>query len=475
MSKCSECPVLHLAGFTKRSFIRNPFCLRWNNRPKVALNQGQVVSSTSKGNRLEDAFHRYLLDQKERGELVDGVHSPALCEIFKKKKYHCSDRDGDVEFDIVLEITRPGANTPYQWIVFECKNYRGNVPEEKVNHLSKKLTSVFGHAAKGVMVVSSRLQLGAEKVARKYHIGIVKFDETGAEIVAERNGGLRLEKQFVVSQIFQNAGSAKSLKLAAYHDGRFFDVFNKFLGSFVPWQSPVSDQGQDTGSAAVPFIHIEDIRRSAEELLERIDYQGGPVNLERACAELSIDLHFTKRVILNSEGKAVLGSANFSSNLILINDHENGNRERFTLGHEIGHFRLNHGRYLRSESVIESDLLIQRESGRTLNYERLEYQANAFSSALILPELHFRVKIAEYRRIHDIRNRVHGFIFVDDQIQNLNEYHDLLGSLSTHFEVSKHVIEIRFKDLNMLTDQRKGHKATPGMNVLNHFPKFGRR
>lgn len=436
--------------------------------------QGQIVSSTSKGNELENAFYHYLLDQKERGELVDGVHSPQLCEIFTKKKYYCSDRDGDVEFDIVLEITRPGADKPYQWVVFECKNYEGRVPEDKVTILVSKLNSVFGRAVKGVFVVSSRLQSGAEKVAKKYNIGIVKFDGSGAEIIAQRHGGLRLEKQFVESQIFQNADSVKSLKFAAYHNGRFYDSMSKFLGNFDPSSSSDLDQDNNAGSVAVPFIPIEKLRTSAEELLEHIDYQGGPVDLERACAELSIDLQFTRQVVVDADGKLVLGSANFSRNTIHINDHEDGNRERFTLGHEIGHFYLGHGRYLRSESVIENNLLIIAESRRAANYQRLEYQANVFSSALILPELHFLFKIGEFRREHDIRYRGHGFVFVDDQTQNLNEYHELLGSLSTHFAVSKEVIEIRLKNLKMLTDKRTRQQPTFASGLLTSLTKFGR-
>jgi hypothetical protein len=108
------------------------------------------------------------------------------------------------------------------------------------------------------------------------------------------------------------------------------------------------------------------------------------------------------------------------------------------------------------------------------NYQRLEYQANVFSSALILPELHFLFKIGEFRREHDIRYRGHGFVFVDDQTQNLNEYHGLLGSLSTHFAVSKEVIEIRLKNLKMLTDKRTRQQPTFASDLLKSLTKFGR-
>ncbi len=429
------------------------------------------MSSTSKGNELENAFYKYLLDQKERGELIDGVHSPKLTKIFQKKKYPCRDRGGDVEFDIVLEIWREGADKPYQWVVFECKNYTGSVPEDKVTILVSKLNSAFGRAVKGIFVVSSRLQSGAEQVAKTYNIGIIKFDANGVEHIAQRHGGFCLDNRVVKLQIFQNARSAKSLKFAAYHDGHYFDSMSKLLADVDPTSTLGPVQNHEVGASSAPFIPITQLQSIAEELLFRIDYEGGPVDLEKVCSILSIDLEFTKEVAIDANGKTVLGSANFSRNRIQINQHDDGNRERFTLGHEIGHFYLGHGRYLRSESVIVSDLLIQSESENGLNYRRLEFQANVFSSALILPELHFLVKVRKFWQEHDIRNRGSGAVYVDDQPQNLRDYHDLLGSVSTHFAVSKEVIEIRLKNLNMLADQRKRPETLAPFGFLKNFTK----
>ncbi|MGO8041167.1 ImmA/IrrE family metallo-endopeptidase, partial [Rhizobium leguminosarum] len=53
-----------------------------------------------------------------------------------------------------------------------------------------------------------------------------------------------------------------------------------------------------------------------------------------------------------------------------INAHDNEFRERFTIGHEIGHFFLGHGQYLRSETVIEGDLLVDVEGAENFNFTR---------------------------------------------------------------------------------------------------------
>ncbi|MBW9064102.1 ImmA/IrrE family metallo-endopeptidase [Rhizobium herbae] len=432
------------------------------------------MNSTSKGNRLEDDFHRFLLDQQSRGELVFETYPPTNCKIFKKKKYFCKERDDDVEFDVVVEVYRQGGLEPHLSVVFECKNYSGNVPETAVNDFSAKIGRIFKHAHKGIIVVSSQLQSGADKVARSSKMGIVKYDENGLDIIAERRGGLSLENNFVESQIFRNEHPGKSLKFSGYHDGCFFGSIAQFLRSLDPELSVGSGSANHTAPTAVRYVPVYDIKKSARAILEQIGYQGGRVDLQQICDELSIDLQFTNHLVKDADGNLILGSANFTRRLIQINAHEDGNRERFTIGHEIGHFCLKHDGYLRSENVIESDLLIHSQSKKSLNYERLEFQANAFSSELILPDRPFSIKTAEYRRDLDIRDRGHGYIFVDDQPWNYQAYNELLSRLSSHFEVSKQAIEIKFKNMGWLNDQRKKYEASSAFGALENLTSFRR-
>ena len=195
--------------------------------------------------------------------------------------------------------------------------------------------------------------------------------------------------------------------------------------------------------------------------MERIDYRDRAVNLEEICSELSLDLESTEQEVQDEDGNPILGTVNFSRKSIRINSHRTithnkENRKRFTIAHEIGHFCLQHDNYLRSESVLERDLLIDNVMENSFNYERLEFQANAFASHLLLPEYMFRKKTAEIREHLGIKDRGHGYIFVDNQPWNDQSYNELRSILSTYFEVSKQAIEIKFKKLGMLNDQRKG-------------------
>jgi hypothetical protein len=179
------------------------------------------VNSTAKGNSLEDALVKYLTDQQERGDMVYGAYHPDLCKIRKKAKYPCPERKKPVEFDVVIEVYRQGGTTPHLYAVFECKNKSG-IPEDRVRAFSDLISSVFGHSVKGIVVVTSRLQSGAEAIARSRSMGIVKFNETGADVVVERRDRYAVESAFVKSQFFQQEHRVTALKSSAYFDGKFF-------------------------------------------------------------------------------------------------------------------------------------------------------------------------------------------------------------------------------------------------------------
>lgn len=429
------------------------FKANYQNRINLRVSRGsrRTMSSKSKGDRLESEFHQYLLDQKNNGELVFGAYSPDNCKIYKKKSYYCRHRSANVEFDIVVEVYREGGDTPHLYVLFECKNHDSNLSEIYVNDFSSKIGRMFPHAAKGVIVTTSRLQSGAEQVAKSFGMAIVKYSENGLTFIAQRRAAC-IEYGYVRSQIFRDNARAKSLKFSAYYDGKYFRTIGDLLSTLG--REPTEPAPSEIRILKVPYLSLDKVTESAARVLELADYEAGAVDLAKICDCLSIDLQFTDQVVFDSNGTAILGSANFEKRTIQINSHSRETRERFTIGHEIGHFYLEHGKYLRSETIVEADLFITREKVDSFNYERLEYQANTFAAELILPNSKFRQMTEHYRRSLDIRDRGHGYIFVDDQPCNYIPYDELLSRLSTHFEVSKRAIEVKLKKRKLVTDRR---------------------
>ncbi len=413
------------------------------------------MNTTEKGNELEEQFYSYLQDQIDRNKLVFGVYPAMLCQLYKNKKYYCDQRKADVDFDVVIEVCREGLAEPHIVVVFECKNHKSPLQEPYITDFSDKIGRIFGHGAKGIIVSSSRLQSGAENVARSRRLGIVKFDESGFEAIAERKGRTWTETAFLENQVFYGSARAKTLKFSAYFGGKFFGSVAQMLQSFEPSLSHDGETTLTNQFNSVPYVNDEEIREIALDTLSLLKHTRGAVDLQKLCALLDIDLSFFERMTQDSDGNQILGSANFGTRRIEVNLHGNSQRERFTIAHEIGHFCLGHDQYLLSDSVVEHDLLAVSQSESAFNFERLEYQANIFASELLLPYGDFLISVEALRLHIGIYDRGFGYIFVDDQTCNYIPYNELLSSLSNHYQVSRQAIEIRLKRIGLVTDKRK--------------------
>lgn len=428
------------------------------------------MHSTAKGNSLEDALVEYFTEQQERGDLVNGAHPPNLCKIRKKAKYPCRDRAKPVEFDVVIEVYRESREKPYLYVVFECKNYKSGVPEDRARVFSDQITSVFGHSVKGILVVSSRLQSGAEMIARSRSMGVLKFSENGADIVLDRRGGTEVESAFLRSQIFADQHHIRSLKFSACFGGIFFSSIGQMLEHFD--RRSVAGAEHTRSGSSPPHMPLDDIRAFATEIVEGIDYKDGPVDLEKICSVMELKLKFSEKIAFGDDGKIILGSANFERNEIEVNLHQNKFRERFTIAHEIGHFCLGHGLYLRSETVAEQDLLMDTEKPDSFNLTRLELQANLFASELIFPNKIFQLAVSVACDRHDMIDIGFGRIYVDDNDWNYKRYNLMISELSDYFLASKKATEFRLKRLGLVNDQRRFGNASAAMSLGDIFARI---
>lgn len=412
------------------------------------------MNTTAKGNKLEDRFYEHLIEQQNSNEPVHDLFIPECCKIYKKKGYFSRDRNGDVELDVTIELFRKGSTERHSIIVFECKNHDSPVQERDIRDFSDKIRDIFPHSAKGVIVTASRLQSGAANVARNRHLGIVKYDEHGFETEVERKGGSLAKNSFIKAQILVDERPARSLKFSAFNDGRFYDSIISFLNSVDPSFFGVKEPNPDNTKISIPYLSKEEIRNEAQTVRSLINYKEGAVDLIGLCSELAIGLDFTGKLVKHANGENVLGSAKFDQKIIEINYHENPQRQRFTLAHEIGHFCLGHSKFMRSESIIESDLMADSPNESSFDFDWLEYQANEFASELLLPTRIFEIALNVGKEQLDIKNRGHGEIYVDDQYCNLSDYYQLLQNLSNYFDVSQQAVEVKLRKIGALTDQR---------------------
>jgi Zn-dependent peptidase ImmA (M78 family) len=116
---------------------------------------------------------------------------------------------------------------------------------------------------------------------------------------------------------------------------------------------------------------------------------------------------------------------------------------------------------LNSDSIVERDLFGEGNLEEAPNLERIEFQANLFASEFLLPYGDFVLSVETFRQHLEMKDRGHGYIFVDDQPCNLATFNAFLLSLSEKYDVSHRAIEVRLKQLNMVTDARSRMWQSP--------------
>lgn len=126
--------------------------------------------------------------------------------------------------------------------------------------------------------------------------------------------------------------------------------------------------------SAVKYLELDFIESLADELRIDSGFEKGYVDVKEIANKLGFDVYGTSFQDDNISGKVI---HNDDCKEIYVAD-ESYERQRFTIAHEIGHIILHHEA---GESINEIDY---RTSDK--NFNRKEFQANAFASALLMPE-----------------------------------------------------------------------------------------
>ncbi len=172
----------------------------------------------------------------------------------------------------------------------------------------------------------------------------------------------------------------------------------------------------------IDFIPRKRIERVANEILQEAESKGfynfnqeTPVDL--ICEKLNLTLYYEDLTMLGSD---VLGCCDFSSNIIFLNNTQIDNskeydaRERFTIGHELGHYMLHKKIY------EEKPEFITMFHDETEDYScqdilrNIEWQANYFSACILMPAelVKEKWKQLEHKRIQDKVNILKRFFCV---------------------------------------------------------------
>lgn len=157
------------------------------------------------------------------------------------------------------------------------------------------------------------------------------------------------------------------------------------------------------------------------------------------------------------DGTKILGAFNPKKKIILVDKslQSDGDKFNFTLAHEIGHLILHRKLTIVYEfpgEIIGANSIEFKEDNHT-DADWMEWQANRFGAALLMPKPIFAAKLLQAKQKMNNTSRPYH-LFVNDHPQSLSEYFLIIDDLSSFFGVSHTAVKIRLATLGMVTDYR---------------------
>lgn len=433
----------------------------------------EKVSTYTKGEIFEEQVFQFLTQEIHEGRFFCRAEH---CQIYRKKGYHSRDREDSIIFDIAIEVTLPGLQNPSLIVLIECKNYNGTVPVGDIEEFGAKISQVSGFNAKGIFASTSALQAGTFNIARNKGFSLLRYFDhsefrwelprallTGARSSSARKRA-EIEHALTHPNFQPTVYSAYAVTPAGYTDG--WDGVWKGLSledSFSEDEWKLVRQPSPLAIPRVSFVSKSSIEELAGQVLSSISHIRGTVNLDRLIAHEEKVKGLKVRFLEKND--SALGSITFNPLEIKIFATDSASPlTRFTLAHELGHHFLDHGRYMTRESIRPQELdqsqMIIIPKGEV---ERLEWQANTFASCLLMPRDEFLTALSLLIEHHEIRDRGHGTLYLDDQPENLANFRMITSSLSEYFKVSSTAIRLRMKGLGVLEEagQTTGLRRRP--------------
>jgi Zn-dependent peptidase ImmA (M78 family) len=231
------------------------------------------------------------------------------------------------------------------------------------------------------------------------------------------------------------------------------------------------------------FLRREDIDNKVEQVISHFDptwlvRTRSPIYnvVDAIKAQYGVPFLFDQDLGHTTESRKILGCFLFKSREIYVDRTlvADSPRFRFTLAHEVGHLILH--RNIRPDSITRErkkivDTRQQLRLGRGVQRSELdwiEWQANQFASALLLPRPILQRTLISVQQECDITSRL-GTIYVDAQAINIHNYYRTLHMLIDRLPVSRTVLIIRLKTLGLLIDDSPLARAHIGKIMQGLF------
>lgn len=168
------------------------------------------------------------------------------------------------------------------------------------------------------------------------------------------------------------------------------------------------------------MLRFKEIRRSVEELLREKSVRRPPVPIEKLAGAVGLRISYAPAD--DEVSGALIRTA--KETVIGVNSRHHANRRRFTIAHELGHFRLHRGVAVHVDEDFRVNLRDEKSS-EGVDWEEVE--ANRFAAELLMPTSFLLRDVETFKNIDSRAIRL----------------------LAARYQVSAHAMEIRLANLGL--------------------------
>ena len=217
----------------------------------------------------------------------------------------------------------------------------------------------------------------------------------------------------------------------------------------------------------VPILSADAIELKAEEVISYFDHTILDSPQRTPLLEYIEDLHkrfnlrrdYSRSLGKTKHGKVILGKTQLKPlglyiDVSLVNDP----RFNFVLGHELGHVVLHWFVDIKKTGYEEQEIIDTKidffTGKKNLQTPRdwLEWQANYFSSAILMPRLSIMKAVLQKQDEMGIKRNL-GRIILEAKEYSVADYKKIQEHLALVYSVNATNVECRLKDLGILIDR----------------------
>lgn len=233
------------------------------------------------------------------------------------------------------------------------------------------------------------------------------------------------------------------------------------------------------GPDGVPILSAQKIEAIGAELLEvhapAVLTKPSPTPIINVIDKVAARTNLTYAMgdLGHRGGRKILGKVSFSTKTLLLDNSlltERKQSFRFTAAHELGHWILHRYREIRTPNAAEPTIEFEDDENSVCRLDTrtpgdwLEWQANVFAAAVVMPQQTFKDAVIAAQQDLGITKNL-GHVWLSEALYSQLDFNNLLSHLAPTYDVSRTSVEVRLRTLKLLTEEAR-RNTQPASNSL---------